>query len=53
LNLITEDKKWINHYKNSWCTNSPHNDSDEPETTTTLSAAIHEISNEELEESLK
>jgi len=30
-------------------TNSPHNDNDEPETTTTPSAGIDEISDEEFE----
>ena len=25
-----EDQKWINHYKNLWCTNSLQNDNDEP-----------------------
>jgi len=48
-----DDQKWINHYKNLWCTNSPHNNNDEPETTTTPSAGIYEISDEELEQSLK
>jgi len=48
-----EDQKWINHYTNLWCTNSLHNDNDEPETTTTPSAGIDEISDEELEQSLK
>jgi len=33
--------------------NSPHNDNDEPETTKTLSAGIDEISDEELQQSLK
>jgi len=36
-----EDQKWKNHYKNLWYTNSPHNDNDEPETTTTPSAGIY------------
>ena len=49
----TDDQKWIHHYKNLWCTNSPHNDNDEPETTTNRSAGIDEISDEELEQSLK
>jgi len=49
----TEDQKWIKHYKNFWCTNSPQNDNDEPEATLTPSAGIDEISNEELEQSLK
>jgi len=48
-----EDQKWINNYKNLWCTNSPHNVNDETETTTTPSAGIDEISDEELEQSLK
>jgi len=47
-----EDQKWINQYKNLWFTNSPHNDKDKPETTTTPSAGIDEISDEELEQSL-
>ena len=47
-----EDQKWIKHYKNLWCTNSPQND-DEPETTSTPSAGTNEISDEELEESQK
>jgi len=25
-----EDQKWIKHYKNLWCRNSPQNDNDEP-----------------------
>jgi len=49
----TDDQKRINRYKNLWCTNFPHNNNDEPETTTTPSAGIDEISNEELEQSLK
>ena len=48
-----EDQKWINHYNNLWCTNSPHNNNDEPETTITSLAGIDEISDEELEQSLK
>jgi len=48
-----EVQKWISHYRNLWCTNSPHNDNDEPETTTTPSAGIDEISDEELKQSLK
>ena len=48
-----EDQTWINHHKNLWCTNSPHSDDDEPETTTTPSLGIDEISNEELKQSLK
>ena len=47
-----EDQKWIKHYKNLWCTNSPQND-DEPETTSTPSAGTNKISDEELEESQK
>ena len=35
-----EDQKWINHYKNLWYTNSPQNENDEPETTSTPSAGI-------------
>jgi len=41
-----EDQIWINHYKNLWCTNSPQNDNDEPQTTITPSAGIDEISGE-------
>jgi hypothetical protein len=48
-----EDQKWINHYKHLWCTNPPHSDNDEPETTTIPSTGIDEISDEELEQSLK
>ena len=47
-----EDQNWIKHYKNLWCTNSPQNDG-EPEATLTPSAGTDEISNEELEQSLK
>ena len=28
-----EDQKWIQHYKNLWCTICPKNDNDGPETT--------------------
>ena len=35
-----EDKKWIQHYKNMWCTNSPKNNNDGPETTSTPLAEI-------------
>ena len=35
-----EDQKWIQHYKNLWCTNSPKNDNDGPETTSTPLAEI-------------
>ena len=45
-----EDKKWIQHYKNMWCTNSPKNNNDGPETTSTPLAEIDEISDEELEQ---
>jgi hypothetical protein len=48
-----EDQIWINHYKNLWCTNSPQNDNDEPQTTITPSAGIDEISGEELQQSPK
>src|SRR5215468_5463119 len=48
-----EDQKWINHYKDLWCTNSLQNDNDEPETTSATSTRIDEISDEELEQSLK
>jgi len=27
-----EDQKWIEHYRSLWCSNSPQNNSDEPET---------------------
>jgi hypothetical protein len=47
-----EDKNWIKHYKNLWCTNSPQND-DELEATSTPSEGMDEISDEELEQSLK
>jgi len=39
INNIEDLKKWIKHYKNLWCTNSPQND-DEPEATSTPSAGI-------------
>jgi len=39
-----EDQKWIKNYKNLWYTNSPQNDNDEQETTSTPSAGIDEIS---------
>ena len=39
--------------KNLWYTNSPQNDNDEQETTSTPSAGVDEISDEELEQSLK
>jgi hypothetical protein len=48
-----EDRKWTTHYKNLWCTNSPQNDNAEPQTTSTPSTEIDEISDEELERSLK
>ena len=48
-----EDKKWIQHYKNMWCTNSPENNNDGPDTTSTPLAEIDEISDEELEQSMK
>ena len=48
-----EDKKWIQHYKNMWCTNSPENNNDGPDTTSTPLAEIDEISDEELEQSTK
>jgi len=47
-----EDKKWIEHYKSLWCSNSSQNDNDESETTPTPSVEIDEITNEELEQSL-
>jgi len=48
-----EDQKWIKHYINLWYTNSPQNDNDEHETTSTPPAGIDEISDEEPEQSLK
>jgi hypothetical protein len=48
-----EDKEWIKHYKNLWCTNSPQNNNDKPSTSSTVSTEIDEISDEELEQSLK
>ena len=48
-----EDQKGIEHYKNLWCSNSPQNNTDEPETSPTPSAEVDEISDEELEERLK
>ena len=48
-----EDQKWIEHYKSFWCSNSPQNDDDESETTPTSSVEIDEITDEELEQSLK
>jgi len=48
-----EDQKWIKHYQNLWCTSSPQDDDDEPEATSTPPAGIDEISDEELERSLK
>src|SRR5215469_5511145 len=48
-----QDQKWINHYKDLWCTNSLQNDNDEPETTSATLTGIDEISDEELEQSLK
>jgi hypothetical protein len=47
-----EDQKWIEHYKNLWCSNSPQNNNDEPGTTPTPSEDTDEISDEELEQSL-
>jgi hypothetical protein len=47
-----EDQKWIKH-EHLWCTNSPQNDNDEPETTSTPLAEIDDISDKELEQSLK
>ena len=41
------------HYKNLWCTNSPQNDNDELEATSTPLAGIDEISDDGLEQSLK
>ena len=49
----TEVQKWIKHYKNLWYTNSPQTNDDEQETTSTPSAGIDEISDEELEQGLK
>ena len=48
-----QDRKWTQHYKNLWCTNSPKNDKDGPETTSTHLAEIEAFSDEELEQSLK
>jgi hypothetical protein len=48
-----EDQKWIENYKSLWCSNSPQNNDDEPETTPTPSVEIDEISDEELEQCLK
>jgi hypothetical protein len=48
-----EDQKWIEHYKSLWCLNSLKSNIDEPETTPTPLAEIDEISDEELEQSLK
>jgi len=48
-----EDQKGIEHYKSLWCSNFPHKNTDEPETSPTPSAEIDEISDEELEQSLK
>jgi hypothetical protein len=51
--INTENQKWIEHYKSLWCSKSPQNKNNEPETTPTPSAEIDEISDEELEQSLK
>jgi Glu-tRNA(Gln) amidotransferase subunit E-like FAD-binding protein len=48
-----EDQKCIEHYKRLWRSNSPQYNNDEPETTPTPSVEIDEISDEELEQSLK
>ena len=48
-----EDQKWIEQYKSLWCTKSPQNNNDEPETTPTPLTERDEISDEELEQSLK
>ena len=48
-----EDQKWIEHYKSLWCSNSPQNSKNGPETTPTPSSEIDEISYEEPEQSLK
>src|SRR5215510_13644971 len=37
-----EDQKWINHYKDLWCTNSLKNDNYDPETTSATSTGIDE-----------
>ena len=36
--INNKDKKWTEHYKSLWCSNSPQNNNDEPETTPTPSA---------------
>ena len=48
-----EDQKWIEQYKSLWCTKSPQNNNDEPETTPTPLTERDEISDQELEQSLK
>ena len=48
-----EDQKCVEHYKSLWCTNSSPNDNDDPESTSTPPTEIDEISDEELEQSLK
>jgi hypothetical protein len=48
-----EDQKWIEHYKSLWCSNSPQNNNDEPDTTPTPLAEMDEIPIEELEQNLK
>ena len=49
----TEDQKWIENYKSLWCSNSAQNNNDEPETIPTPLAEMDEMSDEELEQSLK
>jgi len=48
-----EDQKWIEHCESLWCSNSPQNNNNEPKTSPTPLAEIDEISDEELEQSLK
>jgi hypothetical protein len=48
-----EDQKRIEHYKNLWFSTSPQNNNDKPETAPTQSEEIDEISDEELEQSMK
>ena len=52
INTI-EDKKWIEHYKSLWCSNSPQGNNDEPGNTSIPSEEIDKISNEELKQSFK
>jgi hypothetical protein len=45
--IIQKIKNGLKNYKNLWCTNSPQNDNDEPETTSPPSTETDEISDEE------